>query len=110
MNSIIYLCSHLFSLRLLVFVLAVVLALAGDQLAAFSWADRVLLGLLGVPDAESVSVPIPVEAVSATLAARELAEPAWSGLAMRISLLVAALYLVLAIPRMGATVALPVTL
>jgi serine/threonine-protein kinase len=109
-NSIIYLCSHLFSLRLLVFVLAVVLALAGDQLAAFSWADRVLLGLLGVPDAESVSVPIPVEAVSATLAARELAEPAWSGLAMRISLLVAALYLVLAIPRVGAAVALPVTL
>lgn len=90
---------------------AAVLALAGDHVALLSWADRVLLSLLGgASDTGGVSIPIAVEALPSTLTERGLTEPAWSDLAIHTGLLVAALYLVLAIPKMGAAVALPVTL
>ncbi|MBW4935903.1 serine/threonine-protein kinase [Marinobacter sp. F4206] len=110
MNSLFFLFSHLFSLRLVVVVAAVVFALAGDHFAFLSWADRVLLGLLGAPESGNLSVPVPADALQSTLAVRGLSEPAWSDMAIRVGLVVSALYLVLAIPRMGAAVALPVTL
>ncbi|MBW0149001.1 serine/threonine-protein kinase [Marinobacter arenosus] len=110
MNSLFFLFSHLFSLRLLVVVAAVVFAVAGDHLAFLSWADRVLLSLLGAPDSDNLSMPIPADALQATLTARGLSEPVWSDLAIRVGLVLSALYLVLAIPKMGASVALPVTL
>ncbi|MBW7472627.1 protein kinase [Marinobacter sp. M216] len=110
MNSLFFLFSHLFSLRLLVVVAAILFALAGDQFAFLSWADRVLLSLLGAPESESLSLPIPPDALQSTLMARGLSEPVWSDLAIRVGLFFSALYLVLAIPRMGAAVALPVTL
>lgn len=110
MNALIYLCSHLFSLRLLLVLAAVVLALAGGQLEFLSWADRVFLGLMGAPDTGNGPVPIPPGAVSDTLAARAISEPLWSEIAIGIALVMSSLYLALAIPRMGVAVALPVTL
>ncbi len=110
MNALFFLCSHLFSLRLLLVIAAVVLALAGGQLEFLSWADRVFLGLMGAPDTGNGPVPIPPGAVSDILAARALSEPLWSELAIGIALVVSSFYLVFAIPRMGVAVALPVTL
>ncbi len=110
MNALFFLCSHLFSLRLLLVIAAVVLALAGGQLEFLSWADRVFLGLMGAPDTGIGPVPIPPGAVSDILAARALSEPLWSELAIGIALVVSSFYLVFAIPRMGVAVALPVTL
>lgn len=110
MNALFFLCSHLFSLRLLLVLAAAVLALAGGQLEFLSWADRVFLSLMGAPDTENGLMPIPPEAVSETLAARALTEPLWSELAIGIGLVVSSLYLAFAIPRMGVAVALPVTL
>ncbi|WP_286222168.1 serine/threonine-protein kinase [Marinobacter apostichopi] len=110
MNALFFLCSHLFSLRLLLVMAAVVLALAGGQLEFLSWADRVFLGLMGAPDTGNGLVPIPPNAVSDILAARALSEPPWSELAIGIALVVSSFYLVFAIPRMGVAVGLPVTL
>ncbi|WP_203301471.1 protein kinase domain-containing protein [Marinobacter sediminum] len=110
MNALFSLCSHLFSLRLLLVMAAVVLALAGGQLEFLSWADRVFLGLMGAPDTGNGPVPIPPGAVSDILAARALSEPLWSELAIGIGLVVSSFYLVFAIPRMGVAVAVPVTL
>ena len=111
MNALFFLCSRLFSLRVLIVVVAATLALLavfGRQPEFLSWADRALLGLLGAP--EPGAVPIPVDALPATLAARSLIEPDWSGLAVAGGLVAAALYLALAVPKMGIAVALPVTL
>ncbi|MEP5174816.1 MAG: serine/threonine protein kinase, partial [Marinobacter alexandrii] len=110
MNTLIFLCSHLFSLRLLVVLAAVVFALAGEQLEFLSWADRVFLGLMGAPDAGNGPVPIPLGGMSNILAARALSEPLWTDLAMGIALVGSSFYLAFAVPRMGVAVALPVTL
>lgn len=102
--------SRLFSLRLLLVAFAALLAVAGDQIAILSWADRMLFSVLGAPESVGYGQPPGPEAIAAALEARGLAEPMWSALAIHSGLMVAVLYLVIAIPRMGAATALPVTL
>ncbi|MEX1056862.1 MAG: hypothetical protein WED11_03965, partial [Natronospirillum sp.] len=96
MNAITYLGSRCFSLRVLLVMLALALAVAGDQAPILAWADRMLFGLLGNS--------------TATLEGRGLTEPFWSAMVVRAGLMASALYLVLAVPAMGAAAALPVTL
>lgn len=77
-----------------------------------TWVDRMLFGLLGN---SSATVPTLMQdsnpaAFQAALASRGLLEPPWSALLVRGGLMAAALYLVVAIPAMGAGVSLPVTL
>lgn len=84
--------SSLFSLRSLVVALAAVFIVAGDQIPWLAWLDSELLTVLGSEDAGALSRPV------------------WGRLAVDAGLLVAAAYLVFAIPRMGAAVSLPVTL
>ncbi|WP_250829488.1 serine/threonine-protein kinase [Marinobacter sediminum] len=110
MNSIFRMFSRLFSLRVLIVFAAALFAIAGDRLGFLSWADRALFSVLGTPDTGSIVAPVAVDSMDAALAVRGLTEPLWSDLAIRSGLMAAALYLVLAVPRMGAAVALPVTL
>lgn len=111
-NVIAYLGSRCFSLRVLVVLLALAWAVAGDLLPILTWMDRLLFGLLGnSPAADPTLLPgnSPAE-FQAALAGRGLLEPQWSALVIRGGLMAVALYLVLAVPVMGAAVALPVTL
>ncbi|WP_336366359.1 serine/threonine-protein kinase [Marinobacter sp. C2H3] len=103
------LLSSMFSLRALVLALAAVFAVAADQIPMVSWLDRVLLNTLGVADASGL-VPVPLPQVAEVLAQRGLMVPDWSGLALQLSLALAATYLMFGVPRLGAAVALPVTL
>ena len=111
-NAIAYLGSRCFSLRVLVVLLALTFAVAGDHLPLLGWADRVLFGLLGNSPATDLGLmqDLRPEAFDLALAQRGLVEPHWTALAVRAGLMAAALYLVLAVPAMGAAVALPVTL
>ena len=104
MNAIFSLLPRLFSLRAVVLVLAAVFALSGDQLALVGWADRALFSILGVPDGSNPSTIVPQEAFGPAMADRGLSEPLWSDMAVTAGLAIAALYLVLAIPAMGAAV------
>lgn len=110
MNAIISSLPRLLSLRAVVLVLAVVFALAGDQLALVNWADRALFSILGVPEGATTAAILPQEAFGPAMADRGLSQPLWSEVAVTAGLVVTALYLVLAIPVMGAAVSLPVTL
>ena len=110
MNAILSFIPRLFSLRAVILVLAVVFALMGDQLALVGWADRALFSIFGVPDGSDPSTIVPQEAFGPAMADRGLSEPLWSDMAVTAGLAIAALYLVLAIPAMGAAVSLPVTL
>jgi len=82
----------LFSLRSLVAALAAVLIVAGEQMPWVAWLDNELLAFLGSDEAGS------------------LKQPVWGRLVVDAGLVVAAGYLVFAVPRMGAGVSLPVTL
>ncbi|MDO3722856.1 protein kinase [Marinobacter sp. chi1] len=110
MKSIAFLLTHLFSLRLLILLAAVVAVLFGEHLAFLGWVDRVVLGLTASGDSRLAALPVPVDAVPVLLASRGWSEPLWSDLAVHSGLLLMAGYLMLAVPRMGASVALPVTL
>ena len=110
MNAILSFIPRLFSLRAVILVLAVVFALMGDQLALVGWADRALFSIFGVPDGSDPSTSVPQEAFGPAIADRGLSEPLWSDMAVTAGLAIAALYLVLAIPAMGAAGSLPVTL
>ncbi len=110
MNAILSFIPRLFSLRAVILVLAVVFALMGDQLALVGWADRALFSILGVPEGATPATILPQEAFGPAMADRGLSEPLWSDMAVTAGLAIAALYLVLAIPAMGAAVSLPVTL
>ncbi|WP_228152879.1 serine/threonine-protein kinase [Marinobacter guineae] len=101
---------RLFSLRTVVFLAAVVFALAGEQLAVVGWADRVLFSILGVPEGASPAIILSQDALREALADRGLVEPLWADIAVTAGLAVTALYLTFAVPAMGAAVALPVTL
>lgn len=104
------LLSCFFSLRMLLILAAVVLAVAGNQFEFLSWADRFLFSVLGGSDLNGAAVPGSVEALRSALAARGLSEPVWSGFALSAGFCAVAVYLVFAVPRMGIAVALPVTL
>jgi len=101
---------RLFSLRAVILVLAVVFALMGDQLALVGWADRALFSILGVPEGATSATILPQEAFGRAMADRGLSQPLWSDMAVTAGLAITALYLVLAIPAMGAAVSLPVSL
>lgn len=113
MNSLALIGSRLFSLRLLIVVLALACVFMGDALPLLGWLDRVLFSTLGNPagieDAVKV-VDMSPAAFATALQARGLVEPEWSALAIRAGLMVSALILVLAVPQMGGAVALPVLL
>ncbi|MGM0769116.1 MAG: protein kinase domain-containing protein [Pseudomonadota bacterium] len=112
MNTIAYLGSRCFSLRVLLVVVALTFAVAGDHLPMLAWLDRVLFGLLGSSSAADPALmqDLHAEAFASALERRGLAEPHWSAMMVRAGLMAVALYLVLAVPAMGAAVALPVTL
>lgn len=93
-------------------LLALIFAVAGDHLPILAWVDQVLFSLLG---SSSAAAPVLMqdlrpEAFVTALENRGLSEPYWSAMTLRAGLMAAALYLVLAVPAMGASVALPVTL
>jgi len=112
-NSLVFVISRIFSLRLLIVVLALACVFMGDAIPMLGWADRLLLGSLGdrsgIADAGALLTMTP-EAFTSALDARGLSEPAWSATAIRSGLMASALFLVLAVPRLGAGVALPVIL
>ncbi len=112
-NSLAFIFSRIFSLRLLVVVLALTFAFLGEAIPMLGWVDRILFGTLGNPagigDA-SAMVTMPPEVFTSAMETRGLSEPPWSAVAIRAGLMVSALFLVLAVPRLGAGVALPVIL
>lgn len=113
MNSLAFIGSRLFSLRLLIVVLALACVFLGDALPLLGWLDRVLFSALGNPEGigEAVRVvDMAPDAFATALQARGLVEPEWSALAIRAGLMASTLILVLAVPRMGGAVALPVLL
>ncbi|MDX1554239.1 MAG: serine/threonine protein kinase, partial [Marinobacter sp.] len=113
MNSLVFVFSRIFSLRLLIVVLALVCVFIGDAIPMLGWADRILFGSLGNPsgigDAGAMMAMSP-EVFASAMEARGLSAPPWSAVAIRAGLMVSALFLVLAVPRMGAGVALPIIL
>ncbi|MEP1214425.1 MAG: serine/threonine-protein kinase [Marinobacter sp.] len=100
-------------MRLLIIGLALACVFIGEALPMLGWVDRILFGSLGNPsgigDASAVLAMSP-EVFASAMELRELSEPPWSAVAIRAGLMVSALFLVLAVPRMGAGVALPVIL
>jgi len=98
--------SRLFSLRLVVVILAVIFASLGDRLGIFGLVERTLFGLLVQPDAGAVA---PGELAWA-LSAHGLTKPVWSELVVQLGMLAVTLYLVFMVPRTGLAVALPLTL
>jgi len=112
-NSLAFIGSRLFSLRLLIVVLALACVFVGDALPLLGWLDRVLFSALGNPEGIGDAVRVvdmTPDAFAIALQARGLVEPEWSALAIRAGLMVSTLILVLAVPRMGGAVALPVLL
>ena len=113
MNSLAFIGSRLFSLRLLIVVLALACVFVGDALPLLGWLDRVLFSALGNPEGIGDAVRVvdmTPDAFAIALQARGLVEPEWSALAIRAGLMASALILVLAVPQMGGAVALPVLL
>nr|WP_284048044.1 serine/threonine-protein kinase [Marinobacter sp. ATCH36] len=105
--------SRIFSLRLLIIVLALACAFMGEVIPLLSWVDRILFGSLGNPSGienAGALMTLSPEMFNSALESRGLSEPAWSTVAIRAGLMVSALFLVLAIPRLGGAVALPVIL
>lgn len=98
--------SRLFSLRLVVVILAVAFATAGDRLGLPGLVEQVLFNLLVQTEA---GMPAP-DNLDLALAAHGLSEPLWSVLAVQLGMLAVTLYLVLLVPRTGMAVALPLTL
>ncbi|WP_421840658.1 protein kinase domain-containing protein [Marinobacter algicola] len=113
MNSLAFIGSRLFSLRLLIVVLALACVFVGDALPLLGWLDRVLFSALGNPEGIGDAVRVvdmTPDAFATALQERGLVEPEWSALTIRAGLMASTLILVLAVPRMGGAVALPVLL
>lgn len=113
MNSLAFVFSRIFSLRLLIIVLALVCAFVGEAIPALGWVDRILFGSLGNPsDISDVGtlVTMSPEEFNSALDARGLSGLPWAAVAIRSGLMMSALFLVLAVPRLGGGVALPVIL
>jgi len=112
-NSLAFVFSRIFSLRLLIIVLALACAFMGEAIPMLGWVDRILFGSLGntsgIGDFGTLVTMSP-EVFASALEARGLSEPPWSEIAIRAGLMVSALFLVLAVPRLGGGVALPVIL
>ena len=72
MNAIIALIPRLFSLRVVVLVLAAVFAFAGDQFALVGWADRALFSILGVPEGDTPAAILTPEALGPAMADRDI--------------------------------------
>lgn len=105
--------THLFSLRLVVGLMAVVFALVGPELPLLAVVDRALFSLMGETRGNTgvaAMTALAPEAFAEALAARGLVEPQWSAVVIRAGLVASAIFLVLALPRLGAAVALPVVL
>ncbi len=109
-NAIISFIPRLFSLRSVVLLLTVLFAVAGNQFAPVGWADRTLFSVLEGAGGVTPAIIPPQGTFAAALSERGLAEPLWSDMAVTSGLVITALYLMLAIPVMGAAVSLPVTL
>lgn len=90
MNTLSFVFQRIFSLRLLVVVAAVAFAFAGDAVPLLNYVDRLMVSNLG--------------------SASGLEEPVWLEAAIRAALMATAMFLVLAVPRLGAAVAFPVVL
>ncbi|MDL0430406.1 serine/threonine-protein kinase [Marinobacter sp. TBZ242] len=113
MNSLAFVVSRLFSLRLLIVVLALAFVFMGEAIPMLGWLDRILFGSLGNPSGigdTGAVMNMPPGDFAQALETRGLSEPLWSDVATRSGIMGAALFLVLAVPRMGAGVALPVIL
>lgn len=95
MNALRFFFERIFSLRLLIVVSAAVLAVFGDGLPLVSYVDQQLGAALGD---------------GATAGPDTLSEPAWSEVAIRSALMATAAFLVLAVPRIGGVVSLPLVL
>lgn len=112
-NSLAFVFSRVFSLRLLIIVLAISFVALGDAIPMLGWADRILLSSLGNPSGVGdfgAAVSLSPGEFASALDARGLSKPEWSALAVRAGMMLSALFLVLAIPRLGGAVALPVIL
>ena len=113
MNSLRFIFQRIFSLRLLIVLAAVAFAFVGDALPMLSYVDRMLFSILGDASgsAQGLSfVLIPHDSLGEAIDARGLAEPLWSMAAIRGSLMAAAIFLILAVPRLGGAVALLVVM
>lgn len=98
--------SRLFSLRLVVVILAMALAIAGDRLGLPAIVEQALFNLLVQPGTGN-QVP---DNLALALSVHGLVEPVWSPLVAQLGMLLVTLYLVLLVPRAGLAVALPLTL
>lgn len=113
MNSLRFIFQRIFSLRLLIVLAAVAFAFVGDALPMLSYVDRMLFSILGDASgsAQGLSfVLIPHDSLGEAIDVRGLAEPLWSMAAIRGSLMAAAIFLILAVPRLGGAVALLVVM
>ena len=80
MNSLAFIGSRLFSLRLLIVVLALACVFVGDALPLLGWLDRVLFSALGNPEGIGDAVRVvdmTPDAFAIALQARGLVEPEW---------------------------------
>ncbi|HKK57027.1 protein kinase domain-containing protein [Marinobacter sp.] len=113
MNSLGFVFHRIFSLRLLIVVAAVMVAFADDGLLALGFIDRLVFSLTGdgsgVPGGLPLSVSSP-EALQAAIEARGLTEPGWASAVLRGGLMATAIFLILAVPRLGGAMALPFVL
>ena len=113
MNALHFVFKRIFSLRLLIVVAAVLVAFAGDGLPALSYFDQLVFSLFVDASDTLEGVPFAVidpESLAAAIDARGLTEPGWSAAALRGGLMAAAIFLVLAVPRLGGAMALPFVL
>jgi len=105
--------SRLFSLRLVVIALALLVAVAGGELSALAWLDRTLFDLLREATGRAdtlAATQLTSDAFASALAGHDLALPAWGDPAVRATLLATTLFLVAGLPVMGTVMAAVVTL
>ncbi len=110
MKTLGVLLNKVFSLRLLVVVAAVWVAVAGDALPFLSYVDRLILTTFGDITATSTAGQLSADTLRVTVERLGLVEPQWSAAVLRGALMAVAVYLVVVVPALGAAVALPVTL
>mgnify|MGYP005839260947 CR=1 FL=1 len=113
MNAVRFVLQRIFSLRLLIVVAAVLVAFVGDGLPALGYFDRLMFSLSVDASGTLEGFPFAVitpESLNAATDARGLTEPGWSAAVLRGGLMVAAIFLILAVPRLGGAMALPFVL
>ncbi|SFL91478.1 serine/threonine-protein kinase [Marinobacter zhejiangensis] len=103
-----FLLSRLFSLRLLLVILAVTLVLLPGGLPGFSLPDRLLFELTHPAAAQAIAMPTTAmsdAAFAALVQDQGFAIPAWSPLAGQVGVLLCLLFLVWLLPQLGTTMA-----